>query len=198
MTENSSPNRISGQFVRPILESDLDSIVNLHNLWALVPDRKASCRGFLLAKTRRDFLYDRLFNEHWQGLVLEERGALLGYILASRDIPESDNLDWLVDHNDFTGDPEHLHIREIAVAPDALRLGVGRILYGILGRRADCSSLSAFVATQPLKNTPSIDFHRAQSFSPGALFKKDEFMGLKDYGSTLYVRKLQRTENTRY
>lgn len=195
MTGNSMPGDGAETVVRPVAERDLPAVFDLHDSWALERRSNPQELGFLLTPARREFLSERLLSRRWSGIVLKKNGALQGYLLTSRDIPEAEKLDWICTPSDLTQDSGHLHVMEIAVSFDSLRHGVGRTLYAELAGTPGCSSLSAFVASAPLANHASEKFHRNQGFEEAARFKRHEFMGLLDYSSILFAKRISPSRN---
>lgn len=175
--------------VRGIVLHDLEEIMDLHDQWVFQGPLKKRDSGFLLLKADRKALTACFDSGTRSGFVVEIDGFPAGYLITSQDIPEVGSLQWLMDNSEFLSDQRHCHVREIAVAPKHLQQGVGRLLYKKLSEENPLAWISSFVATKPVFNQASMDFHRRLGFKEAAHFRSPCFFGINDYSSTLFVRK---------
>jgi ribosomal protein S18 acetylase RimI-like enzyme len=173
--------------VRKLHPDDFEKVMDLHDRWVFQDLEKAPRHGFLLARAERKALSSRLASGEWSGLIAEVDGSLAGYLISSPDIPEIASLDWMIDHSPLMGDPMHRHVREIAVSPAYLQRGVGRLLYKELSAACGRSTISAFVAMNPVGNSASEGFHRRLGFKEVATFRSSCFLGIPNYSSTLFA-----------
>jgi L-amino acid N-acyltransferase YncA len=176
-------------YVRPAVVKDIPLVVSIHNSWSLDNVLPRTEKGFFLRSCGEDRFISQLDNPNSLFLVAETANQVEGYILAYRHAPDIQKLIWMFpDDVRLLTEERHLYVDQVGVAPNALNRGVGKALYTRIISGYPDSSLSAFVAVTPYNNASSHALHQKMGFRASARFEDDEFMNLKNYSSTLYIK----------
>jgi ribosomal protein S18 acetylase RimI-like enzyme len=83
--------------------------------------------------------------------------------------------------------PSATYIDRLAVAPECRRRGIARRLYRRVFR-AMPPPFVALLVERPVRNEASIRFHRAAGFERTGSLQFDEYCGLQDFASGIYIR----------
>ncbi|MGB3495014.1 MAG: GNAT family N-acetyltransferase [Elainellaceae cyanobacterium] len=192
-----------------VLQGDFDPTAQNHRAQG-----NSAVQGFMLAPVTEPDLSQKIGTGHRfflalirsspEGLTVDtdlaheepphecEQDIPAGYISISTPTLTPDMLQSISWSNDF--DPallmsdRHIYIQSVAVYRQWAGQGIGRFLYQCIYEAFPTSCLSLFVATKPLCNERSLEFHHRQGFSPVGTWRKPQFLGLKDYESLIFFR----------
>lgn len=131
-------------------------------------------------------------------LVYEEGESIVGYIRVDTEpeLATEGNVQWLrEDMKPYYFAHPHADLGGIAVSPSAHKKGIGSLLLKAVERelrKDNAPYLFSFIVTSPIKNTPSILFHKKNGFEQIAVINSPENFGLNNYQSFLYAKKLNK------
>lgn len=186
--------------------------------------QEIEAQGFLLAEMKESELRQKLGSSHRFFLALSQatdapseapeiradsdsieehpnpqENIPVGYVSTSTPNLTTESLQsihWVSDFDptQLMGD-RHVYIQVVAVCPQWTGRGIGRFIYQSIYQTFPNSCLSLFVATKPLRNERSLNFHYRQGFRPVGTFRSPQLIDLKDYESLLFFREAQAVLN---
>jgi L-amino acid N-acyltransferase YncA len=186
--------KIRGLAFREAGDADIPHIVRIHNMNVLAKDEGIDRVGFLLESTSEDAVRTSIADASGRYFVAvdpKSGGDVLGYVGTAKHIPKTilDHVHWkspseknLVEGN------RHVYIAHLAVLREYSRRGVGQFLYHHLQKVFPNAVFSVFVALRPHCNARSLTFHQKQGFKSAGFYFADQFGGLQDYESVLFVK----------
>lgn len=88
--------------------------------------------------------------------------------------------------------PSLIWISQVGVAFSATRMGVGRALYHALFSKFPGHAFAATIAEVPFENRASATLHQKLGFERIASYESDDFYGVTEYRSGVYLRRAER------
>jgi L-amino acid N-acyltransferase YncA len=176
-------------------QEDIDDIVRIHNQYVHGDDLQAGAEGFLLQRLSRRMVKKEMEREgivfH---LVATVGGRVIGYAKVGSVLPpECDAVRWQDPDIRETLQQEvregrHTHV--YAVALDRRETGKHHAmrLYRRLRTIYGGHGFSAFVATDPTLNLPSLGFHQKMGFVDVGTYENPSYLGIENYRSRFLYR----------
>ena len=156
--------------------------------------KSAEKSGFLLPGDYTKEEMQELINEIF--LVDEEYGKVVAYfsIISKQELNPKSEREWLIPElKDVYFSSPHGEIWGMAVSEEFGNRGIAKKLLerGLAEvKNWGASYLFSFVVYKPISNLASIRFHERNGFQRAAIRQPSPFMGIDNYQSIVYARKI--------
>lgn len=151
-----------------------------------------SKNGFLITPSNSDKFKTLILNHpNSISVATTSDDYVVGFVEVSPTVGESviTALNW--NDQDFKlifENRKKLYIEKVAVRRDYLRHKVASFLYESLFSKHKESVFYAFIVKKPVTNVASLNFHKRLGFREVAIFRVDEFLGIKNYQSVMLMK----------
>jgi len=167
--------------------NDIQDIIHINNSYLSFNTKS----GFLITKYSETSLAKLITNNPNCIFVATENGVIIGFIAISfkLDTDVINTLEWFDQSakNKFE-QSKPLYIEKVAVKIGQEKKQVGTFLYHSLIQQFPDFLFYSFIVKKPSVNLPSIKFHQKTGFIECAIFKAENFMGLDNYKSIMYIK----------
>lgn len=168
-------------------ENDVEAIVEINNDHY----NRTSEQGFLISKLCRMDVVKRIASEDYRFFVAKSSsGDTIGFIVVGNKFDDNilSDLLWTQEsYKSIVENHKYCYIEKNAVMKGFQRKGIGDFLYKSLFSELPNTVFAAFVVNKPYQNTASIKFHQNMGFNSVAVYRAEQFMGIKEYESILYM-----------
>ncbi len=118
-------------------------------------------------------------------------GTVLGYVKVSQGLDEEylQDIEWLEGEIRRKVETEPcIYVDQVAVARGNRHKGIARFIYQNLLDSYPQRNFAAFIIEKPVENRISMKFHEKLGFRKGAVFSREEYLGIQNFKSILYFR----------
>ena len=169
-------------------ENDADKIAEINNDHY----NRTSEQGFMISKLCRTDVIKRIASEDYRYFVAKSSsGDIIGFVEVGYKSDDNilSNLLWTDESYKYlVENKKYSYIEKIAVRQGFNRKGIGEFLYKSLFSELPSTVFAAFVVNKPYQNIASIKFHQKMGFNGVAVYRTEQFMGIKDYESIFYIK----------
>ena len=151
-----------------------------------------SKNGFLITPSNGDKFKAHILNHPDTISIATTRDeVVVGFLEVSPTVGDSviHVLNWKdQNYKKIFENRKKIYIEKVAVRRDYLRHKVASFLFESLFAKYQKSIFYSFIVEKPVKNKASLNFHKKLGFREVAIFRVDEFLGIKNYQSIMLMK----------
>lgn len=167
---------------------DVDDIVTINNSFL----EYNPSTGFIISKLNNQWLKNYILQHpDLIGVAITSDDIIVGFIELSLSVDESvlKKIKWL--NNRFRRgfeNVEKLYIEKVAVKQEYQQKNVAKFLYETVFSKYPEYIFYSFVVKKPYLNNVSMNFHKKMGFVEAAKFETENFLGLENYESMMFIK----------